>query len=256
MDDDTARQMPAEVEFEGDAPSPEAPTKAIGAGVTPEEEEAFYAAETLLLLLAGALLEGSDVVQARLRRWRAETAAVAERERAVVPPQSSRPLRHGLMGLILHSPKVVRQQLALADRFAQTVFAVATLPMKPLMGSRLWRRAQGNFDGLVAEGESAIAAWVAAGHAAEPIARAMARRASNDVIDELIRHLSENPELSEMIQSQSASLAGEVTDSLRSRTVSADSAVERVARTLLRRQELPETSEAATVTKVEGSAGR
>jgi hypothetical protein len=258
MDDLTTPQMPtAKPQPEGaPAPAPES-SEPAEATVTLDNEEAFDATETLLLLLAGALLEGNDALQERLRRWRDETDSIVAAE-AAVPAQSARSLRHALMGMLLDSPLALRRQWVLAGRFTHTFFALATLPLRPVAGSRLLRSAARRFDDLVAEGESTVAEWMAAGQAEEPRARALAQRATNDLIDDVIRHLSENPELAEMVQTQSVSLAGEVTDSIRARTVTADTAVERVARALLRRERLQDNREvvATEVTEVEERAGR
>jgi hypothetical protein len=255
MDDVTRQQAPVAT------PQPDSATTSTpetgepaAATVSPADEETFDATETLLLLLAGALLEGNDALLARLRRWRAETDNVTPGD-AAAPSPGARSLRHALLGMLLDSPLALRRQWALTGRFTHTFFALATLPLRPVAGSRLVRSAGRRFNDLVAEGESTVAAWMAAGQAEEPRARALAQRATNDLIDDVIRHLSENPELAEMIQTQSVSLAGEVTDSIRARTVTADTAVERVARALLRRERLRDNRE-VVVTEVEESAGR
>jgi hypothetical protein len=62
--------------------------------------------------------------------------------------------------------------------------------------------------------------------------------------DAYVEHLRENPEpVQELIQGQSAGMIAEILDSLRSRAVTADSVLESIARSILRRRprsELPE----------------
>ena len=63
------------------------------------------------------------------------------------------------------------------------------------------------------------------------------------IIDEFINQLAENPELQELVTQQSLGLASEARDEVRERTVTADNIMENLVRRILRRTpraELPE----------------
>jgi hypothetical protein len=144
-------------------------------------------------------------------------------------------LRQALVGLILQSSLTARQQLRAADRLAGKMVSQVSTTLAPLANSRLMQPTRRRAAAMATRGESIVERWIRLGQAEEPQIRRMARFATNDVIDELIRHMSDNPEIRQLVQQQSVGLATEVVGGVRSRTVSADALVERMARSLLRR---------------------
>lgn len=80
-----------------------------------------------------------------------------------------------------------------------------------------------------------MARWVEVGRAEEARSRALARVAFDKTVDQYIEYLTTNPEVQELVQTQSTGLANEVIEEVRERTVSADSLLEGMARSFLRR---------------------
>jgi hypothetical protein len=64
-----------------------------------------------------------------------------------------------------------------------------------------------------------------------------------EIVDEFITKLADNPELQELVAQQSISLAAGVRDEVRERTVTSDNVLEDIARRILRRQPRPELAE-------------
>jgi hypothetical protein len=204
---------------------------------SPTVEAEYDALQALLRLMVGVALEGSGLFLRRLQEWEAVAAVeiAAESETETTAPTPDDPLRQALIGLILQSSLAARQQLRAADRLAGKMLGTVSTALTPLANSRLMQPARQRAEALATRGESIVERWVRLGRAEEPQIRRMAHFAANDTIDELIRHMADNQEIRQLVQQQSVGLATEVVGGVRSRTVSADALVERLARSLLRR---------------------
>jgi len=111
-----------------------------------------------------------------------------------------------------------------------------------LLGSRLAAPFRRRFESLAALGEREAQRWIALGREEEAHNRLLAKVAFDKAVDEYIEYLTQNPEVQELVQKQSSGLANEVIEEVRERTVSADTFLEGLARSLLRRfprRELP-----------------
>ena len=71
----------------------------------------------------------------------------------------------------------------------------------------------------------------------------MASFTYDEIVDEFINRLADNPEVQELVAQQSLSLAAGVRDEVRERTVTSDNVLEDIARRILRREPRPELPE-------------
>ena len=83
--------------------------------------------------------------------------------------------------------------------------------------------------------DSRMQAWIARGRIEARHSRALARAALTEIVHDVIDALAEEPAIQNLIQSQSTTLAGEVLDEVRERTVSADIYVDSLSRRFFRR---------------------
>jgi hypothetical protein len=88
----------------------------------------------------------------------------------------------------------------------------------------------------VERGEREVERWISLGKEEEKHSRLLAEIAFDKTVDTYIEYLTNNPEVKELVQSQSTGLATEVIEEVRERTVSADTFLEGLARSLLRRE--------------------
>ena len=98
---------------------------------------------------------------------------------------------------------------------------------------------------LADRGAQEVTRWRTRGRAEETWSRAMANTAFTEIVDEVLHYMGDNPEVMKLVQTQSTGLATEVMEETRERTVSADTVVEGIVRSLLRRtprNELPPPS--------------
>ena len=256
------------------------------------EDDANETYESLMRMLVGSVLFGSEELLKRTRAWEEahpQASLQASSEDSESLPESDLVLlRHLLIGALFLGPSLISHPiLALADTTEKVVGFVGSLvgpfTRLPLMrpANRIWGSYQDKMTAVIEQ-------FIEKGRQEEPYSKAMAQDLLPEIIDDTLvatsehvdgvqvlvrdqvskylayamehpeelealvqligdRYLEylkeENPEaLQAIIQGQSLSLAGEVTDELRARTVTADSIVEMFMRSLLRRparQELP-----------------
>jgi hypothetical protein len=222
----------------------------------PLPEAEFDALESLIRLLVGGSIEAPAELIARLKQWEAlaaqqqETAAASPtsaqfryaRRDLAIPPEpfqaaspTSAQFRYALVGLIFETHDQVRKGTSHLGRLVNASARAFLRTARPVTSSRALQPLHNQYDEWVAKGETAVNQWIERGRAEEPQSRLIARAALGRTIDEVIEHLAENPEVRELIQSQGTTIAGEMVDGVRARTVTADYLLERLARGLLKR---------------------
>jgi len=86
--------------------------------------------------------------------------------------------------------------------------------------------------------DARVQTWIARGRIESRHSRTLARAALREIVQEVLGALASDPGIQNLIQSQSTTLAGEVLDEVRERTVSADVYVDSLSRRLFRRARL------------------
>jgi hypothetical protein len=192
-------------------------------------------------VLIGLALEGTDFLLTRLTAM--QQAIDEERQQGttqVTEPESRGvQMRYLAIGLLLRGERA-------AFEAAQTGFSAAAQTTGWFFGalnnatsSRFLRPVRQPFDQLmdrlVAEGQLSLAE----GRVAEQDGRILADQIVNQVIDEFISYISDNPELaslvSDQIGQQGVTMTSTVVENARSVTVAGDNLLERLARRVLGR---------------------
>jgi hypothetical protein len=211
---------------------------------TPRE---WSLAAALMRLLLGFALEGKDQLGSRLREWdRASASASAPTGTATAPDLR----RYTTLGMLMEAQEragaLVQALWDVSDEMAARLGGGASFLLQrwpfQLLRPRLL--------GLRRDFEEALDEWAALGRHEEEYGRRMARQAASSLVDELLDYLARNPEVRELIERQSASLAETAVDGVRERAASADALVERLVHGLLRRP-----VDAQTPTPHNGSPG-
>ncbi len=210
----------------------------------PPSGTTYKAVQSITRLLVGGALTGSDELLKRLQQLEREITAAekAEREQrgetAVDPAKTdsdSDRVRYALVGLLFESQNAVRKRLPLMKRIARLGANGAALAMDVVSDNSVGREVNGRLSHAATRGERAVNRWIKRGRQEESTGRQMSLLLTQDVIDEFINNLAENEEIGDLVTQQSMGLAGEVVDTVREQTVTADTLVERVARAILRR---------------------
>ena len=225
----TEFQEPPEQEVEQ---KPEEATDPVPAAI--ESEKEFDAVVSLLRLLVGAGIEAPAELVERLKKWE-ETANEIDPEAELAESITPDALRYALVGFLFESQDEMRIGLSRFGRFFNASSQMFLRSIAPITQSRAMQPMTNRYERLVQRGEDTVNRWVERGRVEEPQGRLMAREALIKTIDEVINQLAENPEIRELVTTQSVGMAGEMVDGVRSRTVTADTLLERVARGLLNR---------------------
>ncbi len=207
--------------------------------VEPDSAEAeFDALHSLLRLLLGSALEGADELARRLALWEAYLREEQEGEAPLSPEDNL--LRYAFIGLVFAGEERARRGLSLAWRVQKRLAKTAVRTTHPFLQNRLTaplqRRVERRVNQAAERGRAEIVRLIERGQQEEPFSRELARLALAELSAEIIGQLAENQEVQELVQQQSVGLASEVVGQVRTRTVTADSLVERLARTITRRK--------------------
>jgi hypothetical protein len=147
-------------------------------------------------------------------------------------------LRYAFIGWLFESEAALLRRASLLGRpegAATRWMRLWARPAAALQGSPLFSPFRGRLDRWAARGEREVRRWIALGREEEAHSRLLARVAFDKTVDEYIEYLTTNPEVKDLVQMQSTGLANEVIEEVRERTVSADTFLEGLARSLLHR---------------------
>jgi hypothetical protein len=245
-----------------DAPREELPTSVEELAAAPEtgefhvepalDEQTVQDLRRLLRLLVGGGDLSLEALLRNLEKWESKLAdeellspETAARSGARGQQQRVELLRYALTGLLFEAQDGLMEGLGLLDRLGRAVDRLAQPWLRPVQRSRLlspfWKR----YEALAQRGEQEVNRWIERGRREARLSRRLAETALKTTVDQNIEYLTTNPEVQELVQTQSTGLANEVIEEVRERTVSADTFLEGLARSLLRRvprQYLPEPS--------------
>jgi hypothetical protein len=191
------------------------------------------------LVIGGAEISAIELMR-RLRLWELQVAEVLH-SGEVIPPGSpaadspNEQARFALIGLVFELQERARQRLGLFSRLRRLAFGLLDASLRPLFNSRLAAPARQRIDHLAARGQQEVSRWVERGRLEEERSRILATLAFDETVDAFLEYLTQNPEVRDLVQSQSTGLANEVLEEARERAVSADHFLESLARSLLRR---------------------
>jgi hypothetical protein len=152
-------------------------------------------------------------------------------------------LRYAVIGLIFDTQATLSKGLDSADKLSYRAGAFLARLANPVYSSRFFSPIRSRVDKLALRGQDEMDRWIELGRTEEKRSRELANKALTEQVDNSIEYLTSNPEVQELVQSQSVGLIGEIVEETRERTVSADYFIEAWARTILRRPmrtELPE----------------
>lgn len=242
--------MPAANQFPFDSPPPGEPE------FKPVQQVNFKPGLSLTRLAVGGLLSGMDLLVDRLLTWEvirlrshgvglpvsgAQPGQDENPDEPVVPllhyrySQQFEDTRYALVGLIF----AIRQELldganrldSLQRRIARRLPVVDPAHRGNFVTRGLYTR----LDELARRGEQEVNKLIEIGRLEGDISRNLVDVAVYNTVDDSLEYLAENPEVKELVQTQSTGLAGEFIEEIRERTVSADNFVEGVVRYILRR---------------------
>ena len=216
----------------------------------------------LTRLFVGGALTGAEELLRMLNAWEDEL----EKLRAAPPPGThsanggpqdmpfvfSQPpveetpavlLRYALIGWLMDSEARLSKRISQAEKISRGIWDITEPWVKPLVTpwlstlkkSRLLSPLRHEYADFLRRGQTELERWVQIGRQEELRSRDLTRMAARHTVDDSITYLAHNPQVEQLVETQSSGLANEVVEEVRERTVSADTFLESLARTLLRR---------------------
>jgi hypothetical protein len=200
-----------------------------------------YTLEILASLLLGGALEGSEQLSRRLRRWQdtttSQSSQIYSESRDESPEER---LRYAVVGLLSEAPAVAQGTFLAAVDMAAAAYGLFSAFLGPVTHSPPMRPVLRRYNDLAARGTTVVDRWIDAGRTAEQHSRALARHAAFDgedeVIEEVVGKLAQEPALRELVSQQSLSMADELKSALRTRAYKGDQRWERRVRSLFGRR--------------------
>ncbi len=229
------------------APSDTSSTLPESTAVTPNEDpetslttEDFDALQSFTSLLVGGVIEGSDVLLARLKKYQAQIQVEGvENPHALQPETAEDRVRYAAVGFLFDQQAWLRRNLKTAVVILDNAIEVAERASQPVMQSRIAapiaNPIKHRYEKLVEKGQTNLARWTQIGRVNEPVSRELARKTYQEIIDEFIEDLADNEELQDLVAQQSLGMVSEVRDEVRERTVTGDNVLEGVVRRILKR---------------------
>ena len=195
----------------------------------PDIKGAASSFDVLLSLGLGVLLLGFDQVNNRLQAKRSMVETPSQHDEPFEHPDDEQnQLRYALIGMLIDTPRVVRQRARRGMKLANAAFTGVSELFRPLAGSRAFRPVSRRFDRMVARGERVVSDWIDAGRRGEVNSRVLLQQTSNEVVSELVGELAHRPEVTELVQQQSIGMVEELSDELQGRTAAIDTILERI----------------------------
>ena len=206
---------------------------------------------SLTRLIVGGVFIGIDNLNSRLRRWEDETthqAVVASKtssqEISTPPPtvqqeitgSNSETIRYALVGLAFEAQDAIREGAKALSRAEKKIYHRADPIIKPITSSRLLSPARKRFDRFVDRGQREVDRCVRIGRQEESHSKALTMVAITESVDDVIEDLADNPEIQQLIQTQTTGLVEEIVEEVRERTVSSDIFFEGIVRSVFRKK--------------------
>lgn len=162
-------------------------------------EPPFDLVESLVRLLVGSTLVSVETVQSRLQAWEAE-ARVADAE--LPPPEPTAFAKHVAIGLMFEGLDRTRQARQLLWKLTRASAKTGATLTRPLTRSFLFAPLRAVARQAQAAGEERLVALANRGRLEEPQARQLALKMAPAVMDEIVRYLTNNTAVHQLVQSE------------------------------------------------------
>lgn len=191
-------------------------------------------------LLIGTATEGSDQFLRRVKEWQDRTDRRGNEIYSESPDETdAERLRYALIGLLVQAPGAAMGALDTAIELSDSAYRLVTGLLHPVTSSRTMRPVQRRYDELAARGQVIAERWIDAGRREEQRGRALVRQAAFDetdeVMDEVIGKLAQDPAVRDLVTQQGLGMADELMGQMRERSATADIRWERRIRRIIRR---------------------
>jgi hypothetical protein len=218
------------------------------------------------LIVGGIEISAAELLH-RLARWEADIQKQLDSNPSTETGNNLTPHYHptqsestaklarlALIGLIFELQDGVKNRLNIFRKLGDLVTRTINAILQPVGSARIFSPTLAELDRWIIRGEQEVSRWIATGRYEEKQSRLLANYAFDELTDEYIKYLAAKPEVQDLVQTQSTGLANEVIEEVRERTISADTFLESLARSLLRRSPRSNLPEPQIATRLRSSS--
>lgn len=175
--------------------------QALAAAEGPASAEELDAYRSLIRLLIGALLEGSDALVQRLQTLELSGAAAAARGQLPASSNDDQAL-YAFVGLVFELSEFARGGLKAAGHTTAAVGRVALAPVRLVTNSFLFKPVRAGLEALSPLSGEDVERWRELGRTETPYSRYLARQAIPVVIDDVLAYLGGNRQVEALVDNQ------------------------------------------------------
>jgi uncharacterized RDD family membrane protein YckC len=206
-----------------------------GASAVARPQGGTSSAGSLARFVLGATLTGWQHFVSQARGWD-DASQPKTPDPFTQQPDSAITARHVALGLMVDtSERVGRGGTKAFQSARQVTDRLAGHPARRVARSRLLAPARRRYDALLARGQRQVRRWAVRGQVEETRSRELFRSVVSESVDASIEQIAQNPEIQELVETQSENMAREVIEELRERGVNTDLITSQPFDRLLRR---------------------
>jgi len=171
--------------------------------IVPHKQDPDLAAyHSLVRMVVGSILVGSDELLTRTRAWEDEHPIKDMLQGPRKPESDLVLLRHLIVGSLFHAPELLSGPLLSIADTTDKALNIASSLVGPVFRFPVFRPAKKRWQAYWDKVESVVAYWVETGRQEEPYSKAMAQDLIPQIIDDVVLSLSENEAIQTLIQIQ------------------------------------------------------
>ena len=171
--------------------------------IVPYEKDPDLAAyHSLVRMVVGSILFGSEELLARTRVWELDHP-ITDMKRGPREAESDLVLlRHLIVGAMFHGPQMLSRPILSIAETTDKALNIASSLVGPFMRIPIFRPARKRWKSYQDRVQAVVSYWVETGRREEPYSKAMAEALIPGIIDDVILSLSANQAIQTLIQVQ------------------------------------------------------
>lgn len=215
MNSNTKPQQPAETEQASHTPIVVTPPDST---VT-TSESGVGSIRLAFRLVLGSLVLGKDELENRFQQKQFQMSRYYIPQTTIKPDESPTDrTRFAIEGALVQTAGTLDRGVKTVGNVANRAFNLVSSLASPMTNSRIMGPVRRQFDRFEARGEHVMQTWINTGRTEEYLSRALVQDTTTEIIEETLDYMATSPEMDQLIQQESADMAGEVVEVIQERT--------------------------------------
>jgi hypothetical protein len=195
---------------------------------------------SLTRLTIGGLIIAIEELNHRIPEWEKSAKKYESIERGVSSSSlETHPdytiVRDGAIGFFFEVQDRLGLSLRRLDWITRRISDRTSPMLEPITQGRVSSRVSSRLDKLANLGQTKLDHWIERGRLERANSRSLLLAALDDTVEQAVDEMSTRPEVLELVQGQSVTMAGEIVEEIRERSISTDNLLDTISRRILRR---------------------